>query len=80
MTCGFAIWYGLVGDSMEALQDWNAFPCISIDDKSCDDDDNTNDEEDLCYESYACQVFNVIVQVRDELHHGLNSSRVPRAF
>jgi hypothetical protein len=51
MTCGFAIWYGLVGDSMEALQDWNAFPCISIDDKSCDDDDNTNDEEDLCYES-----------------------------
>jgi hypothetical protein len=64
MTHGFAIRYGLVGDSMVALKDWNAFPCISINDKAYDDDDNTNDEEELCYESYACRVFNGIIQVR----------------
>ncbi len=74
MTRGFAIRYGLVGDSMEALKDWNAFPCISIDDKAYDDDDNTNDEEELCYESYARRVFNGIIQVREELRRGLNSS------
>jgi len=71
MERGFAIRYWYNGETMKHVPKWRPFPCRSVMDKGDSEDD---EEEDGFAESYSRRIWNGVLDIRDEIRSGLNSS------